>query len=185
MGRPKGAIYVEVDQRALARVQKRLEKYQGRTFTKRMEAVFKAGGSLLVRPMRGEFRPKTVAPRRLRKGVYRAPGMLAKKITVRKARAPVGYFIKVGTKSRAPHAHLVSQGHRVVSHGKDTGKRAPGNPFVERTIARNEQHVIDFIGKNVAAEGVGVGSAASLFERPSVNFGSGIGKDFVGKLFPF
>ena len=132
----------KLDERSYQRALKRLEKYEGRKFTQRMEAAYLAGARLTVSPMRRR------APKRT--------GLLGRKVSTRKARPPSGYFVRVGTKSRAPHAGLVAKGHRIVTPGgRDTGRRARANPFVQETISSYEGRVIDFITKATTNDGVG------------------------------
>ena len=131
----------KLDERSYQRAMQRLEKYEGRKFTKRMEAAYRTGTQLTVSPMRRR------APKRT--------GLLARKVSVRKRRPPSGYFIQIGAKSRAPHAGLVAKGHRIVTPGgRDTGTRSRGNPFVEETISSYEGRVIDFITKATTSDGV-------------------------------
>jgi len=136
---PGSLVEARLDERSYNAAMKRLEKYEGRKFTKRMEAAYLAGGRLAVSPMK-----------------RRAPGSLAKKVTTRKGRPPSGYFIQVGTKSRRPHAGLVAKGHRIVTPGgRDTGRRTRPNPYVEDTIAAYEGRIIKFISEATRDEGVG------------------------------
>ena len=130
----------KLDERSYQAALKRLEKYEGRKFTQRMEAAYRTGTQLTVSPMRRRAPKKT--------------GLLAGKISVRKRRPPTGYFIQIGSKSRAPHAGLVSKGHRIVTPGgRDTGRRARANPFVEETISGYEGRVISFITNATTKDG--------------------------------
>lgn len=136
-------ITVTLDERSLARAQARLAKYEGRPLRDRMRAVFRAGAGLAVAPMRA------AAPKRT--------GTLARRVSVRSRRPPAGYIVQFGTKSRAPHGHLVSKGHRIVTPGgRDTGRRTRPDPFVEDTIRAHEDRIVGFISRNVASEGVTV-----------------------------
>lgn len=136
-------ITVQLDERDLQKVRDRLVKYEGATFKKRMEAAYLAGARLLVKPMRSR------APRR--------SGLLASKVSTRKRSPSVGDFVQVGTKSRAPHAGLVAQGHRIVTHsGRDTGRRSRPDPFVVDTIQGYESQVIKFIEDATIDDGVTV-----------------------------
>lgn len=132
----RGLVDVKLDQRSYDRAMARLAKYEGRPFKTRMEAAYKAGLGLAVSPMRA------VAPKRT--------GTLARKVSVRKGRPDAGYVVRYGTKSRAPHAHLLSKGHRIVTPGgRDTGRSTAPNPFVEQVIGAHEGRIIDFISKRV------------------------------------
>lgn len=141
----KGVISVKLDQRSYDRAIKRLEKYEGRPFKARMEAAYRAGLGLAGAPMR------RVAPVK--------SGLLARKISTKKGRPDPGYIVRYGTKSRAPHAGLVSKGHRIVTPGgRDTGMRSRANPFVEQTIAAHEGRITRFITEATLSEGVGIRS---------------------------
>jgi hypothetical protein len=127
-------ITAELDRRSYDRAMKGLEKYADRPFKKRMEAAYLAGARLAVAPMR------SAAPK--------ATGLLARKVSTRKGRPTGGSFIRVGTKSRAPHAGLVAKGHRTPSGG-----RVEGNPFVSQTIASHQDRIIGFIREATFDEG--------------------------------
>ena len=129
---------MKLDERSYNAAMKRLSKYEGAAFKKRMEVAFLAGARLAVSPMK-----------------RRAPGSLTK-VSTRKGRPPSGYFIKVGTKSRRPHAGLVTKGHRIVTPGgRYTGRYSTPNPYVEQTIASYEGRIIRFISEATTDEGVG------------------------------
>jgi len=132
-------VDVVVDERALAKAHARISQYEGRAFRERMERTYRAAASLLVSPIRREIRGSV-------KGHGENPGMLASKVSVRKGRAPAGYVVRYGTKSRAPHSHLVARG---------TSRGAHSNPFYERVIAANESRIIEFITENTIKDDVG------------------------------
>ena len=137
---------VKLDERSYNAAMKRLAKYEGSPFKKRMEVAFLAGARLAVSPMK-----------------RRAPGSLSK-VSTRKGRAPSGYFIKVGTKSRRPHSGLVTKGHRIVTHsGAFTGRYSQPNPYVEDTIASYEGRIIRFISEATTDEGIGAFGAFGGF----------------------
>jgi len=136
-----GLIQTTIDEKSYVRAMKRLEKYADKKFTKRMEAAFLSGARLAVKPMRA------AAPKRSK--------LLSKKVTTRKYRPPSGYFVYVGTKSRAPHSYLVSRGHYITSHsGARSGARATANPYVENTIRSMEPRIIKFIEQATTDEGI-------------------------------
>ncbi len=138
-----GFVNVKLDERSYQRAMKRLEKYQGRPFKQRMEAAYKAGLGQAVAPMR------RAAPKRT--------GKLAGAVSVRKRRPDPGYIVRYGTKSRAPHAGLVSKGHRIVTRGgTDTGSRAAANPFVEQVIGAYEGRITRFISEATVKEFGGI-----------------------------
>lgn len=138
---PSQPLTATLDQRSYDRAMARLAKYEGRPFKTRMEAAFLAGTRLAVSPM------KRSAPRR--------SGLLSRKVSTRKRKPPMGYFVQTGTKSRAPHAGLVAKGHRIVTPGgRDTGRRTAGHPFVEQTISGYEGRIIGFIAKATTDDGI-------------------------------
>lgn len=141
-------VTVDISERDLARAQARLAKWQGRPFQQRMDAIFRAGTGLTVRPMRGAMSAS---------GVTNRTGKTARSISVRKRRPPYPYFVQHGAKPRTRQTHLLTQGHRIVTrHGRDTGLRARAFPFVEATIRSHERTVLSFIERNATREGVSV-----------------------------
>ena len=138
----QGLVNAKLDERSLQRALDRLAKYEGKPLKTRMEAAFRAGLGQAVSPMR------RVAPKR--------SGKLSKSISVRKGKPMAGYIVRYGTKPRVPHAHLVSQGHRIVTRGgREVGRSQP-NPFVEQVISAYEGRIKSFIADAVASEGVTV-----------------------------
>lgn len=55
----------------------------------------------------------------------------------------------VALKDSKPHEHLLEKGHRVVSHGKDTGKRTTAYGFIEHGVEQYrpvyEEHAKELI----------------------------------------
>ena len=150
----QGLVNAKLDERSLQRALDRLAKYEGKPFKTRMEAAFRAGLGLAVAPMR---RIAPVGP--AHGGKRTRPGGLTKKsISVRKGKPTAGYLLRYGTKPRVPHAHLVSQTHRIVTHKplkREVGRSQP-NPFVEQVISAYEGRIKSFIADAVASEGVTV-----------------------------
>ena len=63
--------------------------------------------------------------------------------------------MRYGTKSRAPHSHLVNRGHREYDfHGQPTGDFVSGYGFYDAVIQAYEGKVIDFIERNTVDDGV-------------------------------
>jgi hypothetical protein len=144
-----GFVNVKLDQRSYDRAIERLKKYEGRPFKERMARAHEAGGRLLVSPLRRAI-TQTVT------GHGKNPGLLASKVSMRKRKPSAGYLVRVGTKSRAPHAGLVARGHNIVTPGgRPTGRRSAARPFNEMVISAYESKVVDFIAKAVAKEGGG------------------------------
>ena len=144
MAASTGLVNAKLDERSLQRALDRLAKYEGKPLKTRMEAAFRAGLGQAVSPMR------RVAPKK--------SGKLSRSISVRKGRPQSGYILRYGTKPRAPHAHLVSQGHRIVTHKplkREVGRSQP-NPFVEQVISAYEGRIKSFIADAVRSEGVSV-----------------------------
>lgn len=192
------SIRVELDERAIARAQARLAKYEGRPFQERMKKAFQAGAQLLVGPMR---KRAPVGPAKV--GLYPHPGGLTKNtIRVRSRRPPPGYVVQYGIKPRAKHSHFASKGVRphslatrpdrlakgaspyvviggrvIPTAGLWHGGQAP-HPFIEDTIRQDEGRVIDFIARNVASEGITpIGGLRALTDlgAPSLSPGIEIG----------
>jgi hypothetical protein len=129
---------MEVHEPSFRKAMDRLAKYEGKPFKQRMDAAYRTGTQLAVRPIKA-----------------RAPGSLARKVTTRRGKKPSGSFVAYGAKSRRPHAGLVAAGHRIVTRGKrDTGRRTSGNPYIEAVISSHQDRIIKFISDATTDEGV-------------------------------
>jgi hypothetical protein len=144
-----GFINAKLDERSYNRAIERLKKYEGQPFAQKMTKAHEAGGRMLVSPLRRAIN-STIT------GHGKNPGMLASRVSMRKRKPSMGYIVRVGTKSRAPHAGLVARGHRIVTRGgRPTGGRSAARPFNSMVIGSYEGKVIDFIARSVAREGGG------------------------------
>lgn len=102
------------------------------------------------------------ANRRLRRGVAagartlrtpirasapRVTGNLARSVKASNLR---GFPIAAKVGPRAPHAHLVIKGHRIVTHaGVDTGRRSTPNPFVDEAARPHIDDAVKAFTKEV------------------------------------
>lgn len=68
-------------------------------------------------------------------------------IKVKKSKFPDGGKL---VKARAPHAHLVEYGHRVVNAGGDTGKMAPEHSFLRAAKEQVEPRAEEIVAKALA-----------------------------------
>lgn len=127
---------VKADLRALARVKKSAQRWQGKPLADRMSLATLGAARLLVRPIRSEA-PK--GPTGNLKASIRAGSSTRTKLADgswvggQQRRSYVG-----PGRSRAPHRHLVIRGHRIVTPGgRDTGRRTGANDFVDRAVRRD------------------------------------------------
>lgn len=110
-------VAVELDQKALARVQKQLKGLDGKGIAEKLNKGTLATMRVLVPSVRGEAPVRT--------------GLLRSKVRAAKARSGVGAILGSTDKK----AHLVIRPHRIVTPGgRDTGRRTTGNPFVDRAV---------------------------------------------------
>lgn len=131
-----GPISVTVDQRALDRADKRLERYQGRYLHERARRVYLEAARLGVRPIQAWAPVKS--------------GALRRSVRARNVRTRAGEMAAATVGPRAPHRHLVIQGHRIVTRGgRDTGKRSRANPFVDAAFEAYGEQAQRFIRDRV------------------------------------
>lgn len=162
-----GVVQLQLDQKAVARAQARLEKFRDQPLHVRMDKAVKAAGELLAKPM------QAAAPRKT--------GKLRKSVTARTAanrdRAVVGRGFQRSTGMdrvglvgpRAAHRHLIVKGHRIVTPGgRDTGRRTPPNPFVDAVARRHQANALRLMREYTVKAGLneGLGNAV-LFGRAS------------------
>ena len=152
---PEPLVSITVDPRDIARVKKRLDKWQGAPLAARLTRAIQGGLALLVRPLRA------AAPRKT--------GLLQRKIRTSSLRKRFGEVAAYKVGSTAPHAHLVIQGTREHSLAGRAGKGpysvfpdnevrrnaylihpgARANPFVDEVRAAHEAQVFAFINEQV------------------------------------
>lgn len=147
------SVQITVNPRDIARISKRLSKWQGKPLEQRMDKAIRAGLSLMVRPIRAK------APQ---PGHERAPrdatGQLAGSVQVWKLRKRVGEVAAYAVGPRggrsktlkiAPHRHLVIRGHRMVTHAGAQVGFVQGNPFVDEAVGSMEPSVRAFISEQI------------------------------------
>lgn len=155
-------VQVQIDTRALAAFQKRVERYRGKPLLARMEAGAYEAAKMLLPSVR---RAAPVGPTgNLRRGVRARQvrtmqnGMTSRMRTGSGVRsimfmgalaAAQGQIASayVGPSSRiAPHRHLVIRGHRIVTPGgRDTGRRSVPNPFVDNAVQPRQAEAIRIV----------------------------------------
>lgn len=129
-------VSAELDVKAVEREQRRLAKLTGAPLTDKLNKGTLAALRLLVPNVRTE------APRG-------PTGNLARKVSARKARSGVGALLG----STAPHRHLVTRPHRIVTPGgHDTGRRTTGNDFVDRAAAPRLDKALEEVQRELFAE---------------------------------
>jgi hypothetical protein len=140
-GTVAGPISITLDTRALNAFKKRVERYQGKPLRYRMDRGTYEAGKLLVPSVRKAAPKGPTGNLKRSVSVFRSRGgPSVKRMASGLASGALSASFQggltqvyVGPGSRiAPHRHLVIQGHRIVTPGgRDTGKRATGNPFVD------------------------------------------------------
>lgn len=123
---PPVRVEVTVNPRDIARITKRLDKWQGAELHKRMQKAIEGGLKLLVNPIKAQT---PVFTGHLRSGVK------AKALRKRPGEAAA---YKVGPTS--PHRHLVIRG---------TSRGVEANPFVDRAVQPLEGQVKAYIEEQI------------------------------------
>lgn len=162
-----GVVQLQLDQKAVARAQARLEKFRGQPLNVRMDKATRAAAELLVKPM------QAAAPKRT--------GKLRRSVSVRSVsnrdKAIVGRGLQKVTGGdrvalvgpRSPVRHLVIRGHRIVTRsGRDTGRRTQPNPFVDAVARRHYANAIRLMRQHIVTAGLtgGLGDALVYGKRP-------------------
>ena len=133
-------IRITVDERALERAIKRLDKYQGRALSQRAQKAYLEGARLMVRPIQGQISAAGLVQTRrfLRSVKARKPRLRGNEMAV----ASVG---PVDAKR-----HLLIRGHRIVTPGgRYTGRRTQPNPVVDDAFKDVGDEVKSFINQRV------------------------------------
>lgn len=134
------ALRVTIDQRALERALKRLDKYQGRLLHQRAQKAYLEGARLMVRPIQAHI---TSA------GLVRS-GNFRRKVRAQKVRLRGNEMAAATVGPRSPHRHLLIRGHRIVTRGgRDTGNRTQPYPVVDDAFRDVGERVKDFINQRV------------------------------------
>lgn len=168
-------IQVVIDQRAIARADARLAKYEGRALMVRAQRAYLEGARLMVTPLRqaaprgvtGKLRSSITA----RSNRVRMGEVAAATVGVRRRVAPHGHLVTGGTKphslaaqrpgkhkvSYIPIGNAVATGPRMGRFVTNTNLRSPGSkaqPFVSGVTDRMASSVQSFIAQRVLDIGV-------------------------------
>lgn len=132
-----GAVAFELDEAAIERIRKRVEKYRGLPLRQRMAKATLKGADLMVPFIKAEGPPNVT-------------GHLRRKTRARPAKKRVGSTLQPTLGALAgptsPHRHLAIRGHRIVTRGgRDTGRRTQPNDYVDRAVRRNKVRVMQVI----------------------------------------
>ena len=93
--------------------------------------------------LRSASEPATIVVRAARQNArtaFRSQSGLLKR-SIRKISRRGIVRIQAGERFLAEHAQLIEYGHRVFSHGVDTGKRAKARPFLGPALDKNKEKV--------------------------------------------
>lgn len=140
------AIQVKWDAAGLSRYDRYLETHQGRALERQID---KAMGKA-IRPLAGKIKASEKAS-----GITNRSGRLYKSIKARKPRKRTGEVSAwtVGPTDRK--AHLLVQGHRIVTPGgRDTGRRARAFPFVDGPVAAEAPRIQAELSSDVWASSI-------------------------------
>lgn len=147
------SLNITVNPRDIARIEKRLAKWQGKPLAERVDKAMRAGLSLMV----GPIRTKAPQPGHER-GAKDATGRLAAATQVWKLKKRPGEIAAYAVGPRggrskslrvAPHRALVIAGHRMVTHdGRQVGY-VTGQPYVDQAVSEMEPSVMRFINEQI------------------------------------
>lgn len=161
-----GVMQLQLDAKAVARAQARLEKFRDKPLHVRMDRATKAAGELLLKPM------QAAAPRRtgkLRKSVSsRTVANRDRPVFAKSTMRAIGADRVALVGPRAAHRHLIIRGHRIVTPGgRDTGRRTQPNPFVDDVSRRHGSTAVRLMREHIVTAGLseGVGNAI-VFGKP-------------------
>jgi hypothetical protein len=136
------AISVTLDQKAMARADKRLAGYMGKPLQRRAQQAYIEGARLMVRPTRQQIRAAGL----------RKTGRFEKSVKARKPRLRSGEMAVASVGPVDAKRHLLVRGHRIVTPGgRDTGRRTVAHPVVDRAFAQVGQQALDFIATRTLA----------------------------------
>ena len=123
---PPVILDLEISQRDIDRVNKRLDKWKDKPLAVRLEKAIQGAASLLVNPIRGNTPVVT--------------GNLRRSVRVTKLRKQSGEIAAYKVGPTARHKHLIIRG---------TSRGVEANPFVDRAVNPLEGKVRDFAGDQV------------------------------------
>lgn len=159
-----GVIQLQLDQKAVARAQARLEKFRDKPLHVRMDKATKAAAELLVAPI------KAAAPKR--SGKLRASVRARTGANRDRPAFAAGYQRSTGMDRvglvgpKSPVRHLIIRGHRIVTRGGiDTGRRTTPNPFVDYVAKRHQARAIALMRAHIVAAGLAQSSSALIYGR--------------------
>lgn len=162
-----GVVQLQLDQKAIARAQARLEKFRDQPLHIRMDKATKAAGELLVKPIQAAA-PKRTG--RLRRSVSSRTVSNRDKAVVGKGfQRSTGMDRVALVGPRSPVRHLIIRGHRIVTPGgRDTGRRTMPNPFVDAVARRHQANALRLMRDHIVKAGLteGLGSAIVYGRTP-------------------
>lgn len=136
------AISATLDQKAMARADKRLAGYMGKPLQRRAQQAYIEGARLMVGPARQQIRAAGL----------RKTGRFQRSVKARRPRQRAGEMAAASVGPTAPHRHLLIRGHRIVTPGgRDTGRRTVAHPVVDRAFSVVGEQVLDFIATRTLA----------------------------------
>lgn len=141
-----GSFSFEIDEADMKELNQALEKLFKR-FPYTAEQVLKDEAKVV----RGLIRDNVDA---VTEGHGKKPGTLKRGFSVGKVYHQKGK-ITVAVTARAPHYHLVEEGHEVYSHGDYTGKESQGKKIVAQVMAKRSDHseeIAERVLKNILEE---------------------------------
>ncbi len=135
--KPMVAISVTVSQKDLDRVEKRLDKWQGKPLEVRLKKATEGSMSLMVNPIRAQ----TPVSEKGQKGRYaHQPGNLRRKVRQRVLKKRQG---EVAAAYAGPSVYY----GQWAQHGSSMGQQP--NEFVGRALAFNRERISSFIDEQV------------------------------------
>lgn len=140
------AIRVQWDKAGLSKYDRYLETHEGKALERRIDnAVGKA-----VRPLAGKIKASELAS-----GVHNRSKRLYRSIKARKSRKRPGEVSAWTVGPTDPVAHLIVQGHEIVTPGgRDTGRRARAFPFVDPVIEAEAEQLQRQLSSDVWAASI-------------------------------
>lgn len=139
------SISVQLDEAGLSSVDRLLTTYEGQELLKRINNAVAKELRTLVGPLRAAEQAS---------GIKNRSGQHLRSIKVKRLRKRFGETVAMQVGPTDNKAHLLVQGHRVVTHrGVPTGKRARAFPYVNE-IAPLAEAAVERIGSDVWAESI-------------------------------
>lgn len=137
-------IMVQWDTAGLASFDRYLGTHKGVELEKRVD---KAAGKA-VRPLAGAIKDAEKSS-----GIQNRTGKHFKSINARRSRKRPGELTAWTAGPGGPTAHLLVDGHRIVTPGgRDTGRRSRAFPYVQPVVDRYAPGIAEQVGSEVWAE---------------------------------